>query len=406
MPTIQEKASSGNRCHIGIYGRMNAGKSSLINAMCNQKISIVSSIPGTTTDVVKKAMEIHDIGPCLFLDTAGFDDESLLKEERIQATAETLKETDIAILLFYSKDTTMEEKFLHRIKNMNIPVIGVLAHSDEFSSEEREERIAKIEKEMGIPTIAVSAESGWGIPVLLHYLAKVANGKYKQHRMTDGLIENGDSVLLVMPQDKEAPVGRLIQPQVMMIRELLDKHCVVTSVATEEVTSALKNMKVYPKAIIVDSQTFHEVYPLVPEGVLLTSFSILMAGIKGDINYYAKSASAIESLTEGSKVLIAECCTHAPIEEDIGRVKIPNLLRKKVGKGLQIDVKAGTDFPSDASSYDLIIQCGGCMFNRRYIMNRINHAKYVNVPMTNYGIAIAYLNGILDHVTIPKGVEE
>lgn len=403
MANIQEKVSSANRLHIGIFGKMNAGKSSLINALTSQSISIISDIPGTTTDVVSKAMEIHGIGPCVFLDTAGFDDQSELGKERIGATLKALDKCDIAILLFYDTDTSKEEEFLKVIKEKNVPIIGVLSHSDEFTTEVREERIADLENKLNIPMIAVSCKNGWGIPVLRDTLQKQVHGHLPQINMTDGLIEEGDSVMLVMPQDKEAPVGRLIQPQVMMIRELLDKHCVVISVALEEVKQALNNMKEYPKFIIVDSQVFAQVYPLVPKGVKLTSFSILMAGLKGDINYYAKSAQAIESLTEDSKVLIAECCTHAPIEEDIGRVKIPNLLRKKVGKNLTIDVKAGTDFPVDASEYDLIIQCGGCMFNRRYIMNRINHARYANVPMTNYGIAIAYLNGILQHVVLPKG---
>lgn len=403
MANIQETVSSANRLHIGIFGKMNAGKSSLINALTSQTISIISDIPGTTTDVVSKAMEIHGIGPCVFLDTAGFDDESELGKDRIEATFKALDKCDVAILLFYDEDSSKEERFLKTIKQKQIPVIGVLSHSDEYSSETREERIATLENQLDIPMIAVSCKNGWGIPVLRDTLQKLVKGNLPKTTMTDGLIEDGDSVMLVMPQDKEAPVGRLIQPQVMMIRELLDKHCVVISVALEEVEKALNNMKEYPKFIIVDSQVFAQVYPLVPEGVKLTSFSILMAGLKGDIQYYARSAQAIESLTEDSKVLIAECCTHAPIEEDIGRVKIPNLLRKKVGKNLTVDVKAGIDFPIDASEYDLIIQCGGCMFNRRYIMNRINHARYANVPMTNYGIAIAYLNGILEHVVLPKG---
>lgn len=405
MSNIQESVSSANRLHIGIFGKMNAGKSSLINAITSQPISIISQKPGTTTDVVTKAIEIHGLGPCILLDTAGFDDTSELGEKRVSSTLKALDKCDIALLLFYDQDTSKEEQFLKTIKQKKIPVIGVLSHSDEFSSEVREERIASLESKLNIPMIAISNKNGWGLATLNNTLLQQVQGNLPQTRMSDGLIEEGDSVLLVMPQDAEAPQGRLIQPQVMMIRELLDKHCVVTSVATEEVEQALSNMKQYPKFIIVDSQVFSKVYPLVPKGVQLTSFSILMAGLKGDINYYASSAKAIDSLTEDSKVLIAECCTHAPIEEDIGRVKIPNLLRKKVGNNLTIDVKAGTDFPVDASDYDLIIQCGGCMFNRRYIMNRINHAKYANIPMTNYGIAIAYLNGILNHVVLPKGEE-
>lgn len=403
MKGIQESVSSSNRYHIGIFGKMNAGKSSLVNAFTHQNASIVSNVAGTTTDVVKKPIEIHGLGACILLDTAGIDDTSALAKERLEATKDALDKSDVALLLFYGDDITQEENYLKQIQKRNIPVIGVLSRADELTSEVREETIEKLEKKYSLPVVAVSEKNGWGIPTLQDTLRKIANGKLETHGLTDGIVEEGDSVLLVMPQDKEAPVGRLIQPQVMTIRELLDKHCVITSVATEQFTQAIHNMKQLPKLIIVDSQTFHTIYPLVPEGVLLTSFSILMAGYKGDIRYLSKSAEAIEHLNENSRVLIAECCTHAPIEEDIGRVKIPNLLRKKVGHGLHIDVKAGTDFPIDASQYDLIIQCGGCMFNRRYIMNRINHAKYANVPMTNYGIAIAYLNGILQHVVMPKG---
>lgn len=402
MSGIQNSVSSANRVHIGVFGRMNAGKSSLINAFTNQPTAIVSSIPGTTTDVVKKAMEIHGLGPCIIMDTAGIDDQSELGEKRIQATLEAMEKCDLAILLFYDEDISVESEYLAKLKEKQIPVCGVLAHSDLFTSEQREERIAKLELELHIPMIACSAKSGWGLPVLRDTLIHLYQGRSTSVSLTGDLVHEGDTVILVMPQDAEAPMGRLIQPQVMAIRDCLDKQCITISVTVEGLKPALEKLKELPDIIITDSQAFKEVYEMTPEGVKLTSFSILMAALKGDINYYADSCKAIENLTEDSKVLIAECCTHAPIEEDIGRVKIPRLLRKKVGEGLSIDVKAGTDFPMDASEYDLIIQCGGCMFNRRYIMNRINHAKYANVPMTNYGIAIAYLNGILQKVTIPE----
>lgn len=403
MSGIQNSVSSANRVHIGVFGRMNAGKSSLINAFTNQPTAIVSPVPGTTTDVVKKAMEIHGLGPCIIMDTAGIDDTSTLGDQRIKATLHAMEQCDLAILLFYDEDISFEKEYLSRLKDKKIPVCGVLAHSDLFTSEEREERIAKLESELGIPMIACSSKSGWGLPVLRDTLIRLYQGKPASSiSLTGDLVHEGDTVVLVMPQDAEAPMGRLIQPQVMAIRDCLDKQCVTICVTVEGLKPALENMKKLPDIIITDSQAFKEVYDLTPEGVKLTSFSILMAALKGDIRYYADSCKAIEDLTEDSKVLIAECCTHAPIEEDIGRVKIPRLLRKKVGEGLSIDVKAGTDFPMDAGEYDLIIQCGGCMFNRRYIMNRINHAKYANVPMTNYGIAIAYLNGILQKVTIPE----
>lgn len=403
---FMEKTASGNRIHIGVFGRTNAGKSSFVNALTGQSVSIVSDIAGTTTDVVKKAMEIHDLGPCIVMDTAGLDDHTLLKKEREQATYEALQHCDAAFLLFFEKDESAETEFLKRIKDRKIPVIGVMSHTDTMSSEEREERIASIEKKLNIPVIGFSAVTGSGIEEVRKTLIQTLKGNTKKRSLVDGMVEEGDTVILVMPQDREAPVGRLIQPQVMAIRDLLDRHCYVISVATEEFSGALSRLKEKPDLVIVDSQVFGKIAPLVPEGVKLTSFSILMAALKGDISYYAESADKINELTDKSRVLIAECCTHAPVEEDIGRVKIPALLRKKAGQGLQIDVTAGTDFPENIQDYDLVIQCGGCMFNRRYIMNRIEEARKQGIPMTNYGIAIAKLNGILDQVTIPEGEKE
>lgn len=401
-----EKTASGNRIHIGVFGRTNAGKSSYVNALTGQSVSIVSDVAGTTTDVVKKAMEIHDLGPCIIMDTAGLDDDTSLKKEREQATYEALQHCDVAFLLFYSDDILKEQLFLKEIQAKNIPVIGVLSHVDTMSSEQREERIADLEKKLNIPVIGFSAVNGAGIEEIRKTLIQILKGNTNKRSLLDGMAKEGDTVILVMPQDAEAPVGRLIQPQVMAIRDLLDRHCYVISVATEEFSGALARLKEKPDLVIVDSQVFGKIAPLVPEGVKLTSFSILMAALKGDISYYVKSAGKIEELTENSRVLIAECCTHAPVEEDIGRVKIPSLLRKKTGQGLCVDVVAGTDFPENVQAYDLVIQCGGCMFNRRYIQNRIEEAKKQGIPMTNYGIAIAKLKGILEKVTIPKGEQE
>ena len=371
MTGIQSSTSSANRIHIGIFGRMNAGKSSLINAITNQPAAIVSDLPGTTTDVVKKPMEIHGIGACLFLDTAGFDDTGVLGEKRIQAAENALASCDLAIIVFHDEDTSSEGKWIVKLKERKIPVMGVVSHMDDVSHE------------------------------VIQELIRLHGGK-KQRRLLDGMVQSGDTVILVMPQDPQAPQGRLIQPEVMTIRECLDRNCITICVTPEQLPSALSSLKKEPDLIITDSQVFRSVDEVCPEKSKLTSFSVLMAGLKGDIRYLSQSAAAIESLQENSRVLIAECCTHAPMEEDIGRVKIPDMLRKKVGQALQIDVVAGTDFPSNASDYDLIIQCGGCMFNRRYIMSRIEAAKAAGVPMSNYGIVIAYLSGILEHVTLPK----
>lgn len=402
MSGIQNSVSSANRTHIGFFGRMNAGKSSLINAFVKQKTAIVSDQAGTTTDTVKKPMEIHGIGACVLLDTAGFDDTGKLGNERVKAAEKASASCDLAVVLFHDSNDDLEKKWVHAFQKRKVPVCGVLSRSDEFTSEEAQERIAKLEKQLKIPMIACSSETGQGIEDLRKTLIALARGEKTKRHVTAGMVHAGDLVMLVMPQDPQAPEGRLIQPEVMTIRDCLDQECITVCVTLDGMKPALDNMKKKPDLIITDSQAFKEVNAMKPEESRLTSFSILMAGLKGDIAYYAKSASAIDHLDEDSKVLIAECCTHAPMEEDIGRVKIPRLLRKRIGQNLKIDVKAGTDFPEDASDYDLIIQCGGCMFNRRYVMSRIEEAKKADVPMTNYGIAIAYLNGILDHVTLPQ----
>lgn len=402
MTGIQASVSSANRTHIGFFGRMNAGKSSLINAFVKQKVAIVSDQAGTTTDIVRKPMEIHGIGACVLLDTAGFDDTGSLGAERVKAAEKASASCDLAVVLFHASDDDLEKQWVNAFQKRNVPVCGVLSRCDEFTTEEKEERIAKLEKDLKIPVIACSSITGEGLNDLRKTMISLLKGEKTNHHVTAGLVHPGDFVMLVMPQDPQAPEGRLIQPEVMTIRDCLDEECITICVTLDGMKPALENMKKKPDLIITDSQAFKEVNAMKPKESRLTSFSILMAGLKGDIHYYAQSASKIDQLTENSRVLIAECCTHAPMEEDIGRVKIPRLLRKRIGKNLKIDVKAGTDFPEDASDYDLIIQCGGCMFNRRYIMSRIDEAKKADVPMTNYGIAIAYLNGILDHVTLPQ----
>lgn len=405
MNPITQGASSANRTHIGFFGRMNAGKSSLINALTKQPIAIVSDIPGTTTDVVKKPMEIHGIGACTLLDTAGFDDISLLGEQRVKATTKAAQETDLAIILFGDEDDTKEKEWIAYFQQHQIPCIGVFSKYDLLDHEVTQERIMKYEKEMKIPFLACSANDTNSIEKLKTTMIQLLNQNVQKRTVLANLVQTNDVVMLVMPQDPQAPEGRLIQPEVQTIRDALDHECITICVTLDGMVPALEGLKKEPDLIVTDSQAFAYVHAHCPQGSKLTSFSVLFAGLKGDIHYYAQSAQAIESLTKDSKVLIAECCTHAPMEEDIGRIKIPNLLRKKVGKELQIDVKAGIDFPQDASEYDLIIQCGGCMFNRRYILSRIEQAKDKKVPMTNYGIAIAYLNGILNDVSLPEGEE-
>lgn len=387
---------NANRLHIAIFGRCNSGKSSLINALTGQDTALVSAVPGTTTDLVNKAMEIHGIGPCVFIDTPGFDDEGELGEMRIARTLQAIERTDIALLLCEDGDLEEEQQWIQQLNSRHIPVILILNKSDR--RECAADVAARIEKVCGKTPITVSAKEHTGIEAVYQAILRKLPADFGQQTITGNLVQEGDLVLLVMPQDIQAPKGRLILPQVQTIRELLDKKCLVMSCTTDQLANTLEALSRAPQLIITDSQVFHEVYRLKPESSLLTSFSVLMAGYKGDIHYYIESAAAIGSLTPQSRILIAEACTHAPLSEDIGRVKLPRLLRKKVGESLHIDIVSGTDFPTDLSSYELIIHCGGCMFNRKYVLSRIDRARCQHIPMTNYGVAIACLNGILDKI--------
>ena len=387
---------NANRLHIAIFGRCNSGKSSLINALTGQDTALVSAVPGTTTDLVNKAMEIHGIGPCVFIDTPGFDDEGELGEMRIARTLQAIERTDIALLLCEDGDLEEEQQWIQQLNSRHIPVILILNKSDR--RECAADVAARIEKVCGKTPITVSAKEHTGIEAVYQAILRKLPTDFGQQTITGNLVQEGDLVLLFMPQDIQAPKGRLILPQVQTMRELLDKKCLVMSCTTDQLANTLEALSRAPQLIITDSQVFHEVYRLKPESSLLTSFSVLMAGYKGDIHYYIESAAAIGSLTPQSRILIAEACTHAPLSEDIGRVKLPRLLRKKVGESLHIDIVSGTDFPTDLSSYELIIHCGGCMFNRKYVLSRIDRARCQHIPMTNYGVAIACLNGILDKI--------
>lgn len=387
---------NANRLHIALFGRRNSGKSSLINALTGQDTALVSDTPGTTTDLVSKAMEMQGIGPCLFIDTPGFDDEGELGELRISRTLKAIEKTDIALLL--CGDTTFfhEKEMLALLKEKNIPVIPVLNKID--IRENNDSLATYIEKECKIRPLLVSAKEEIGIEQIRQAILEKLPSDFGQQSITGELTAENDLVLLVMPQDIQAPKGRLILPQVQTIRELLDKKCLVVSCTTDKLTETLQALARPPKLIITDSQVFKAVYEQKPEESKLTSFSVLFAGYKGDIHYYVENAVVIESLTEDSRVLIAEACTHAPLTEDIGRVKLPRLLRKRIGEKLQIDIVGGTDFPQDLTPYDLIIHCGACMFNHKYVLSRIERAREQHIPMTNYGVAIAYLNGILDQI--------
>lgn len=387
---------SANRLHVALFGRRNSGKSSLINALTGQDTALVSDIPGTTTDTVSKAMEIQGIGPCLFIDTPGFDDEGELGEMRIIRTLKAIERTDIALLLCEDEAHEEEKKWMKQLEEKNIPVILLLNKAD--IRKDIASTLLRIEKDCGQKPLVISAKERTGIKKIHQAILEKLPADFGQQTITGNLVKEGDLVLLVMPQDIQAPKGRLILPQGQTMRELLDKKCLVVSCTTDQIASTLQALSRPPKLIITDSQVFHTVYEQKPADSLLTSFSVLMAGYKGDIHYYIEGASAIDCLTPQSRVLIAEACTHAPATEDIGRVKLPRMLRKKIGEELQIDIVAGTDFPEDLTPYHLIIHCGACMFNRKYVLNRIDNARKQQIPMTNYGVAIAHLNGILDKI--------
>ena len=387
---------TANRLHIALFGRRNSGKSSLINALTGQDTALVSDIPGTTTDPVSKAMELHGIGPCVIIDTPGFDDEGTLGEMRIERTLKAIERTDIALLFCEESELQVEKEWMQQLKAKNIPVILVLNKTD--IRKNIPSIIEEIESVLLQKPVVVSAKEKKGLEDIRLAILEKLPQDFEQPSITGDLVSENDLVLLVMPQDIQAPKGRLILPQVQTMRELLDKKCLIMSCTTDKLSQTLKALAYPPKLIITDSQVFKTVYEQKPAESLLTSFSVLMAGYKGDIRQFIEGASAIDRLTESSCVLIAEACAHAPMTEDIGRVKIPRLLRKKIGDGLHIDMVSGSDFPKDLSGYDLIIHCGACMFNRKHVMNRLESASSQQVPMTNYGITLAHLMGILDKI--------
>lgn len=391
MSGLQETPAA-QRLHIALYGRRNAGKSSLINALTGQQVALVSPVAGTTADPVKKAMELHPIGPVLFIDTAGYDDEGELGQLRVEATRDTLARADVALLVIAGEPSQEDLQWAQQLQDQNTPFLVVQTKGDLAAP-------AQLPPDLAERAVAVSSATGEGIEALRAALTALVPEDFGRQDLTRGLCSAGDVVLLVMPQDIQAPKGRLILPQVRTIRHLLDLKCTVVSTTADGLDGALAALSAPPKLIITDSQCFPLVAAKKPGESLLTSFSILMAADKGDIDAFAQGAKAIGTLTQHSRVLIAEGCTHAPLEEDIGRVKIPRLLRRRVGQGLQVDVVAGNDFPHDLTGYDLVIHCGGCMFNRAYVLSRLAQAQGQGVPMTNYGVAIAYLTGILNQVS-------
>lgn len=382
---------NGNRLHIGIFGSCNAGKSTLINALVGQDVAIVSDIAGTTTDAVYKAMEIKELGAVTLIDTAGYDDNTQLSEARLKVTNLAMVKTDIALLVIRGAITDVDIAFLNKLNSLEIATI--IVHNTENVES------WAVDARFDNKQIFVNARAKIGIETLVGAITKVAEKQSNDMSITAGYVSSGDTVILVMPQDGSAPSGRLILPQAQTIRELLDKGCTAICVTPQGYEECLNKLNTLPKLIITDSQVFDYVYKRTPKVLPLTSFSVLFARQKGDIAVYLEGAKAIEGLGSKSKVLIAEACSHAPQEEDIGRVKIPAMLKAKYGV-TDFVICAGADYPDDLSSFDLIIHCGGCMFNRRHVLSRIDRAVAQNVPITNYGIAIAKLKGILDKILI------
>ena len=389
-----QSTPSSERVHISIFGRCNAGKSTLVNRLTGQDVAIVSPIAGTTTDPVQKPMEINGLGAAVIIDTPGLDDNTALGGERVARSAKVLDRTDIAVVLLSEGDFQSELRLMEECRVREIPVVVALSHSDSIADLKTE--LKRAEEATGRSVIAISALTGEGIEELTK--AIVAIRPAEERYITEGFCKAGDRVLLVMPQDKSAPKGRLIQPQVQTIRELLDRGCIPICCTPDRMAEALATLVTPPELIITDSQAFNEVYALKPETSTLTSFSILFARYKGDIRLFTEGAKALERLSSTSRILIAEACTHTPQNEDIGRVKLPRLLRKRYGEGLNIDIVGGADYPEDLTPYDMVIHCGACMFNRKHVLSRIERARKQGVAITNYGVVLAALTGILERV--------
>ncbi len=388
------KTLKSMRLHIGIFGKTNVGKSSLLNRITNQDVSIVSNIAGTTTDVVEKTMELLPIGPVNFLDTAGINDSTALSSERIEKTMKIINRTDVAIVVCdYNGIDDYERNLIEKFNELKIPFMIFINKTDEkYPSDSIIKDLKNYTKHILLSSVKTDDLIVFKIKELLVKL--LPEDFVNSPKIVGDLIPQGSTVILVIPIDKEAPKGRIILPQVQTLRDLLDNNCVSVVVKESELKSAIDNLKIAPSLVVTDSQAFKNVSEIVPENIPLTSFSILFARLKGDLNAFSQGAKSIEKLQDGDRVLILESCTHHAIEDDIGRVKIPNLLRKKTGKNLIIDNIAGHDFP-DISKYKLIIHCGACMTNRREVLSRILLASENNVPITNYGICISYCLGIL-----------
>jgi [FeFe] hydrogenase H-cluster maturation GTPase HydF len=391
----------GNRLHIAIFGRRNVGKSSLINAITNQNIALVSDVAGTTTDPVYKSMEILPVGPVVLIDTAGLDDAGRLGELRVKRSFSVLNKTDLVLLVVEAgcSLTAYEEEILGISREKNIPVIIVLNKSDLTPA--GPESAESLKERTGFDAVRVSAASSCGIDELKMAIIRNAPLTWDDRPIVGDLLTPKDHVVLVTPIDSAAPKGRLILPQVQTLRDILDHNGMATICKETELEATLKLLNQKPALVITDSQVFKQADAATPPDILLTSFSILFARQKGDLHSLALGAKAIDKLRPGDKILMAEACTHHPVEDDIGRVKIPNWLRQHVGGELQFEWVSGTAFPDTLQEFSLIVHCGGCMINRREMLSRLAQAQANDVPIVNYGVAIAHLMGVLPRALSP-----
>ena len=389
------------RVHIALFGITNAGKSSLINALTDQEIALVSDVKGTTTDPVYKAMELSPIGPVVLIDTAGLDDRSELGELRKEKTLEVLNKTDVAILVCDAQAgiTDFDREILQLLKEKKIPLVGVINKLDLLA--ESEVKLKKYAQKLGIKLVGVSTYTGEGLKELKEALIKIVPEDKNKFSIIGDLISPGDFVVLVIPLDESAPKGRLILPQQQTLRDILDHNAVAIATKEDQVKETLSNLGKKPRLVITDSQAFGKGSVQIPEDVPLTSFSILCARHKGDLKELVKGAQAVSKLKDGDKILIAEACTHHRQSDDLGTVKIPRWLKQKTGKELVFEHSSGYSFPDNVQDYDLIIHCAGCMLNRKAMLYRINQAIEAGVPIVNYGVLIAYLHGILDRALEP-----
>lgn len=397
---MSQTAPRNQRLHIGLFGRRNVGKSSLLNAVTRQDAAIVSDTPGTTTDPVEKPMELLPLGPVVFIDTAGVDDAGALGEKRIAKTRQALDRTDLGVLVTEAGAWgEFEESLLAELRSRGVPVVVALNKSDLGAAAAT--ILARLAAEK-VAWVQTAAASGAGIGDLRRALLAAAPADYLDARRIAGdLVGPGELVVLVVPIDKEAPKGRLILPQVQTIRDVLDADSFCLVVKERELKAAIERVGRPPKLVVTDSQAFLKAVADTPPGVMLTSFSILFARFQGDLAELARGARAIESLANGDKVLIAEACTHHPIGEDIGRVKIPRWLTQYAGCRLEFATVQGHDFPEDLSPYALVVHCGNCVGNRREMLSRILRCRQAGVPITNYGLAIAYSLGIFERALAP-----